>query len=200
MPGTTATQGLIYPVQTDRACDGAIQVEVLAKGINARYVVLAGAIDDAATPPAVLVEWVSEEPSIEPLDNINGIEWNTVSVDDAEAYNAAISSSTLILPYTAPGQLWEIGMHATGEWDAVPDVEVEFMVNLRITSSTGTVLYDFGESGAPMRPAGFFSGGQSLVVMHETTGNDVVSADWSTFNTGYKLEFAQLWAFQVGAA
>lgn len=200
MPGTTATQGLIYPTSGDRACDGALQLEVLAKGMNARYAVLAGAIDDAATPPAVLVEWVSDTASIEPLDNINGIEWNTVSVDDAEAYNAAISASTLILPYTAPGQLWEIGMYALGNWTAVPDVEVEFMVNLRITGPTGTVLYDFGESGAPMRPAGFFSGGQSLVVLHETTGNDVVAADWSTFNTGYKLEFAQLWAFQVGAA
>lgn len=200
MPGTTATQGLIYPTSTDRACDGALQLEVLAKGINARYVVLDGAIDDAATPPSVLVEWVSDTPSIEPLGNVNGIEWNTVSVDDADAYNAAISSATLILPYTAPGQLWEIGMHAQGQWSAVPDVEVEFMVNLRITSSTGTVLYDFGESGGPMRPAGFFFGGQSLVVMHETTGNDVVAADWSTFNTGYKLDFAQLWAFQVGAA
>jgi hypothetical protein len=200
VPGTTATQGLIYPTSTDRACDGALQLEVLAKGINARYVVLDGAIDDAATPPAVLVEWVSEDASAEPLGSINGIMWNTVSVDDAEAYNAAVNAATLTLPYTAPGQLWEIGMFAIGEWDAVPDVEVEFMVNLRITGPTGTVLYDFGESGAPMRPSGFFSGGQSLVVLHETSGNDVVSADWTTFNTGYKLEFAQLWAFQVGAA
>lgn len=199
MPATTGTQGLIYPVSTDRACDGALQLEVLAKGINLRYAVLDSAIDDAETPPAVLVEWVSDTSSIEPLQS-GGIEWNTVSVDDAEAYNAAISSTTITLPYVAPGQLWEIGMYALGNWTAVPDVEVEFMVNLRITGPTGAVLYDFGESGAPMRPAGFFSGGQSLVVLHETTGNDVVLADWSTFNTGYKLQFAQLWAFQVGAA
>ncbi len=199
MPGTTATQGLIYPVQTDRACDGALQLEVLAKGINLRYAVLDAAIDDAATPPAVLVEWVSEDSSQEPLLS-GGIEWNTVSVDDAEAYNGAVSATTITLPYVAPGQLWEIGMYALGNWTAVPDVEVEFMVNLRITGPTGTVLYDYGESGAPMRPSGFFSGGQSLVTLHETTGNDVVYADWSTFNTGYKLSFAQLWAFQVGAA
>lgn len=199
MPGTTATQGLIYPVSTDRACDGALQLEVLAKGIAARYVVLDGHIDDATTPQAVVVEWVSDTPSIEPLTS-TGIAWNTVQVDDAEAYDAAINVSTLTLPYTAPGQLWEIGMHATGSWDAVPDVEVEFMVNLRITSPLGVVLYDFGESGAPMRPSGFFKGGQSLVVLHETTGNDVVEASWSTFNTGYTLDFAQLWAFQVGAA
>lgn len=199
MPGTTATQGLIYPVSTDRLCDGALQLEVLAKGINARYVVLDGLIDDATTPPAVVVEWVSDTPSAAPLTS-TGIAWNTVQVDDAEAYDAAVNVSTLTLPYTAPGQLWEIGMHATGSWDAVPDVEVEFMVNLRITSSLGVVLYDFGESGDPMRPAGFFVGGQSLVVLHETTGNDVVEASWSTFNTGYVLDFAQLWAFQVGTA
>jgi hypothetical protein len=200
MPGTTATQGLVYPVGTDRMCDGALQLEVLAKGMNARYLVLDAAIDDASTPPSVLVEWVSDTPSAEPLGNINGIEWNTVSIDDAEAYNAAISAATLTLPYTAPGQLWEIGMFAQGSWETVPDVEVEFMVNLRITGPTGTVLYDFGESGAPMRPSGFLTGGQSLVVLHETTGADVVSAEWSTFNTGYTLEFAQLWAFQVGIA
>jgi hypothetical protein len=191
---------LIYPVSTDRACDGALQVEVLAKGINARYLVLDGAIDDAETPPSVLVEWVSDTDSAEPLSEGVGIIWNTVQIDDAEAYDAAVSATTITLPYTAPGQLWEIGMFAQGNWDAVPDVEVEFMVNLRITSQTGTVFYDFGESGAPMRPAGFFTGGQSLVVLHETSGNDIVSADWSTFNTGYTLSFAQLWAIQVGAA
>lgn len=200
MPGTTATQGLIYPVGTDRMCDGALQVEVLAKGINARYVVLDGLLDDAENPPSTLVEWVSDTGSAEPLAGGSGIAWNTVQVDDAEAYNAAVSSTTITLPYTAPGQLWEIGMFGQGSWDAVPDVEVEFMVNLRITGPTGTVLYDFGESGAPMRPSGFFTGGQSLVVLHETTGNDVVQADWSTFNTGYVLDFAQLWAIQVGTA
>jgi hypothetical protein len=191
---------LIYPVQTDRACDGALQVEVLAKGINARYAVLDAAIDDAATPPAVLVEWVSDADSAEPLAEAFGIIWNTVSVDDADAYDAAVSSTTITLPYTAPGQLWEVGMFAQGNWDSVPDVEVEFMVNLVIVGPTGTVLYDYGESGAPMRPAGFLTGGQSLVVLHETTGNDVIRADWTTFNTGYTLKFAQLWAFQVGTA
>lgn len=200
MPGTTATQGLVYPVGTDRACDGALQIQVLAQGMAARYVVLDSLLDLAERPPAVLVEWWDNNAdSADPMTN-NGVIWNTVSIDDANAYDAGISPTSITLPYVAPGQLWEIGMFARGSWESLPDVEVEYMPNLRVTSQTGTVMYDFDPAGLPARASWSNEGGNSLTVLHETTGNDVVVADWDTFNNGGKLEFAQLWAFRIGEA
>jgi hypothetical protein len=197
VPGTTATQGLIYPVDGDRACDGALQIEVLAKGINARYVILDASVGVAENPLMCFVEWTAEDESAEPLQNL-GIVWNTVQVDDAEAYDAAIAATYITLPYTAPGDLWEIGAYVEGQWDAVSG-GVEQVVGIfgEITSATGVPLWQFENNGPSVRPIHTNSAGVSLVLMHETTSRDTVRVTFSTFNDGPKLEFAQLWAIRV---
>lgn len=197
MPGTTATQGLIYPVDTDRMCDGALQFELLMKGMDARFVVLDSLTDLAEKPPALLVEWNGED-SAEPLEAGN-ITWNTVQVDDAGAYDAALSANTVTLPYVAPGQLWEIGMYARGRWADTAVTEEEWRWQLRITSPGGTALYDLTSTLTNNSLWGV-AGGGSHTVLHETTGNDVIAVDWSTFQDGPQLEFAQLWAFRIGEA
>lgn len=200
MPGTTATQGLIYPVQTDRACDGALQVEVLAKGINARYVVLDGSLDVAEAPIMTMVEWVSEDESADPLQNL-GVVWNTVQVDDAETYDAAVAATYITLPYTAPGDLWEIGVYMEAQWDSVSG-GVESTVTLfgEITSDTGASLWTFEENGVASRPVHDNRAGVSIVLMHETTSRDVVRFEISTLNPGRKLVYAQMWAIRVSEA
>lgn len=199
MPGTTATQGLIYPVDGDRACDGALQFEVLAKGMAARYAVLDAAIDLAEAPPALLVEWYSPDRSFQPLET-GRIAWNTVGVDDAGAYDAALSVDTVTLPYVAPGQLWEIGMHAEGRWESFSDTEVEWQWELRITSQASIALYSVESTLTANTTVNSVSGGGSQVIFHETTGNDIISVDWSTFNNDPTLVYAQLWAFRIGEA
>lgn len=200
MPGTTATQGLIYPVAGDRACDGALQLEVLAKGINARYVVLDDLTDVAENPLMVMVEWVSEEESAEPFENF-GIVWNTVQVDDAEAYDAAVASAYITLPYTAPGDLWEIGMYAEAEWSSVSGgVESGTGLFAEITSDTGTTLWSVDANGAASRPINSNSAGVSLVYLHETTSRDTVRFTYSTANADQMLVYAQMWAIRVSEA
>jgi hypothetical protein len=200
MPGTTATQGLVYPVDGDRMCDGALQFELLAKGMAARYAILESTIDLAETPPALLVEWYvgsAAEASAEPLAGGN-IAWNTVAVDDAGAYDAAVSDNTITLPYVAPGQLWEIGMHAYGFWEQGASEE-EWWWQLRITSQLGVESYNL-QSQLTGTSLWGGNGGGSNVVLHETTGNDIVAVDWGTFADGTELRYAQLWAFRIGEA
>ena len=199
MSGTTATQGFIYPTGTDRMCDGASQLEVLAKGINARYAVIDGLLDQGEMPQAVLVEWVSDTPTIDALTS-TAIIWNIVDLDDADAFDAGISGVALTLPYLAPGQLWEIGMAVEGEWDSISGgVESEEFLMLQIRNTAGTLLVNLDEE-RPHRPSHPLIGGGSMVTMHETTGPDVVTAGWSTFNNGPRLRFGQLWAVRVGEA
>lgn len=202
MPGTTATQGLIYPVSTDRACDGALQLETLAKGIDARLIVLDGIVDRGAEPRCVLVEYVGEA-----LSGGGTIEWNTVQVDTAEAFDASISASTLTLPYEAPGQLWEIGCYVQMNWDnstIPPATEVKWSVELQLFTQAGAEVYDFslGDTGAPTTDTRIPGGGQSHVVFHETTGNDTISLSFlvPAFASETELEYAQLWAIQVSEA
>lgn len=202
MPGTTATQGLIYPVAGDRACDGALQLEVLAKGIESRLVVLDDLVDRGAEPRCVLVEFVGET-----LNGGGTIEWNTVQVDTAGAFDASISSSTLTLPYEAPGQLWEIGCYVSMDWNNTtipPATEVKWSVELNLFTAAGVEVYDFslGDTGAPATNATLSGGGQSHVVFHETTGRDTISLSFlaPAFSTEVELVFAQLWAIQVSEA
>jgi hypothetical protein len=205
MPGTTATQGLIYPVGTDRACDGASQLEVLAKGINGRFTVLDGLADTGEETQMALVEWVSAEwtnddvPSEEPISvSPIGIVWNRVTIDTADAYDQGISSIALNLPYTAPGQLWEIGCFVEGEWETPPAVEAEYIISLSVYDSAGNIIF-YTEENKPNRPTGGNQGGGSIVALYETSGNDSVRAMWSGFinNTPHRLVFGQLWAIRV---
>lgn len=204
MPGTTATQGLIYPVGTDRACDGALQLELLAQGIDGRLVVLDEIIDRGDEPRCVLVEFVT---SSDVPHSGGNIEWNTVQVDTAGAFDAAISGSAITLPYEAPGQLWEIGCLVSMEWDesTIPAAtEVKWSVELNIFTQLGVEVYDFdlGVTGAPTTNARISGGGQSHVVFHETTGNDVISVSFQppAFASDTELVYAQLWAIQVSEA
>lgn len=199
MSGTTATQGLIYPTSTDRMCDGATQLEVLAKGINARYAVLDGLVSQGELPEAVLVEWVSDTPTLDALTS-TAIIWNTVQVDDADAFDAGISGVALTLPYTAPGQLWEIGMAVEGDWTAVSGgVEAIWALLMDIRNSAGVSLLSIEEE-RPARPVQTNVGSGSIVTFHKTTGPDVVTASWTTVNDGPRLRFGQLWAFRIGEA
>lgn len=202
MPGTTATQGLIYPTSGDRACDGALQLEVLAQGIDARLTVLDGIVDNGAEPPCVLVEYVGEA-----LNGGGTINWNTVQVDTAGAFDASISPAVLTLPYTAPGQLWEIGCYVKMDWDnstIPPATEVKWSIELELYTQAGVEVYDFGlgDTGAPTNNARLTGGGQSHVVFHETTGNDTIQLRFLTpsFSSETELVFAQLWAIQVSEA
>lgn len=200
MSGTTATQGLIYPTQTDRACEGALQIEVLMKGINGRYIALDESVDVAEAPSMVMLEWVSEDESDEPLQDF-GILWNTVQVDDAEAYDAAVRPTMIELPYSAPGDLWEIGMYAEGIWDSISGgVEANFTIFAEVNSATGVQLTSFENNGPAMRPIHFNNAGVSLVLLHETTSRDLVRFTISGFLDGLKLVYAQLWAIRVSEA
>lgn len=202
MPGTTATQGLIYPVSTDRMCDGALQIETLAKGIDVRLGVLDSIVDRGAEPRCVLVEFVGEAPS-----DGSAIEWNTVQVDTAGAFDASISGTTLTLPYEAPGQLWEIGCYVRMNWDnsTIPAAtEVKWSVELHVVTQLGVEVYDFGlgATGGSTTNAMLEGAGQSHVVFHETTGNDTINVSFLSpaFASDITLEFAQLWAIQVSEA
>lgn len=202
MPGTTATQGLIYPLSTDRMCDGALQLEVLAKGIETRLEVLDDLVDRGAEPRCVLVEMVGETPHSGGV-----IDWNTVQVDTAGAFDASISPAVLTLPYEAPGQLWEIGAYLKINWDetTIPGAtEVKWSMELNLFTQAGVEVYDFGLglTGAPTTNARLPGGGQSQVVFHETTGNDTVTLSFlaPAFASDVTLQYAQLWAIQVSEA
>jgi hypothetical protein len=200
VPATTATQGLIYPIGTDRACDGASQLEVLAKGINGRFVVLDGLLDQGEEPQMVLVEWVEEDPSADPL-NITpiGTGWNVVDIDTANAFDQGVSQVSIKLPYTAPGQLWEVGCYLQGDWSIPPGVglESEYIIFLGIYDSAGTLIMET-EENKPNRSTGANRGGGSIVMLWETTGNDTVTCSWATFNAGdHRLVYGQMWAIRV---
>ena len=202
MPGTTATQGLIYPEDTDRACDGALQLETLAQGIDARLGVLESTVDRGAEPLCVLVESVGDV-----YQDGGTITWNTVQVDTAGAFDASISGTTLTLPYTAPGALWEIGFHVEIDWDndtMAAATEVKTSIEPQIYTEAGVEVYDFGlgdtgHSATAEMLSGF---GQSQVVFHETTGRDTLSLSFlpPALASDVKIKYAALWAIQVSEA
>lgn len=203
MPGTTATQGLIYPVAGDRACDGALQLEVLAQGIDVRIGVLDDTVDRGAEPRCVVVEAIYEDG----LSTSGTITWNTVQVDTAEAFDASISSTTLTLPYEAPGQLWEIGCYVEMNWDTTdmsPGSDYKWSVELDLFTQAGVEVYDFslGDTGGVATTLTLTGAGQSQVVFHETTGNDTISVGFLTPGSGAsaELRYALLWAIQVSEA
>lgn len=204
MPGTTATQGLIYPVGTDRACDGAGQLEVLAKGINGRLSVLDALVDTGEAPPMVLVEFVGPVGGTltEDTNSNSGTIWNTVRVDDAEAYDSGVSAVSIRLPYTAPGQLWEVGMYGEGRWEqsGVTGI-VSWSADLVIRDSGGVqVHWSVEERGVDASDG---KGSGSIVTLYETAGADLITARWTNFDfaglgiTERRLEYAQLWAIKV---
>lgn len=202
MPGTTATQGLIYPVGGDRACDGALQIETLAQGIDVRLGVLDAIVDRGEEPPCVLVESVGDV-----LMDGGTITWNTVQIDTAEAFDASISGTTLTLPYTAPGQLWEVGFHVEISWDnstMTPATDFQWSVEPAIFTEAGVEVYDFGlgDSGAPTNSAILSGGGQSHVLFHETTGRDTLALSFlgPATATEITLKYASLWAILVSEA
>lgn len=207
MSGTTATQGLIYPTGTDRMCDGASQLEVLAKGINARFTVLDALVDTGEEPQMALVEFVSAEwfSDEEPVEEFStspiGIAWNRVSVDTANAYDAGTSTVSLRLPYTAPGQLWEVGCFVEGQWASPPAVEAEYIISLGIFDSAGVEIH-YAEENKPNRPTGNNRGGGSIVTHYETAGADIITAMWTGFtnNTPHQLIYGSLWAIRVSEA
>lgn len=202
MPGTTATQGLIYPVSTDRGCDGALQLEVLAKGIDTRLGVLESTIDRGAEQLCVLVESVGEV-----IQDGGTITWNTVQIDTAGAFDASISGTTLTLPYVAPGALWEIGFYAEFDWNNssfAAATEYKASIEPSLYTEAGAEVYDFGlgDTGFPTTNAMLTGFGQSQVIFHETTGRDTVSLGFSEPGpaTEVTLTFAQLWAILVSEA
>lgn len=202
MPGTTATQGLVYPTSGDPMCDGALQLEALAKGIDARVTALDAIVDAGAEPRCVVVESVGDV-----LHGGGKIEWNTVLVDTAGAFDSSVSPDTLILPYEAPGQLWEIGGYVLLRWDSStipPATEVKWSVELGITTEAGAEVYDFGlgDTGGSATDSSATEGGQSHVVFHETTGRDKVTLRFlaPAFASEVTVRAAQLWAIQVSEA
>lgn len=202
MPGTTATQGLIYPVAGDRLCDGALQLEVLARGVESRLDFLDSTVDNGDEPRCVLVESVGDVSQAGGLVN-----WNTVQIDTANAFDASISPAVITLPYEAPGQLWEVGCFLRMTWDetTIPAAtEVKWSVELNIFTQAGAKVYDFdlGVTGGATTNARLAGGGQSHVVFHETTGNDVISVSFlnPAFASTPKIKFAQLWAIQASEA
>lgn len=208
MSGTTATQGLIYPTGTDRMCDGASQLEVLAKGINGRVTVLDALVDQGEEPQMVLVEWVGGEfvndvvPSADPISVSSfGAAWNRVAIDTADAFDQGVSGVSIRLPYTAPGQLWEIGCYLEGQWAAPPAVEAQYMIALYISDSSGNQIH-YAEEAKPNRPSGPNKGGGSIITHYETAGADIISAWWSGFTNTmpHLLYFGQLWAIRVSEA
>jgi hypothetical protein len=207
MSGTTATQGLIYPTGTDRMCDGASQLEVLAKGIDARFTVLDALVDTGEEPQMVLVEfttaeWSGDEVPVEDYStSAIGIAWNRVSIDTANAFDVGNSSVSIKLPYTAPGQLWEIGCFVEGEWDSPPAVEAQYIISLGIFDANGVEIH-YAEEQKPNRPTGSNRGGGSIVTHYETAGADIITAMWTGFtnNLPHKLVYGSLWAIRVSEA
>jgi len=204
MPGTTATQGLIYPVGTDRACDGASQLEVLAKGISGRISVLDALVEDGENPPMALVEWRSDTEGLLTDVRVNsGIIWNTVQVDDAEAFDAGLSPIALRLPYVAPGELWEIGMYARVEWTSPGGTTVvSYNHQLIVRDEPGNTIHWAEEVRyVPSQRGG---GGGSIVGMVETGGRYTVAANVSFTgfdgSTDARITMAQLWAIKVAEA
>ena len=127
-----------------------------------------------------------------------GIAWNRVTIDTADAFDQGVSSISLVLPYAAPGQLWEIGCFVEGEWAAPPAVEESYIISLSVTDSLGVTVY-YTEETKPNRPTGGNRGGGSIVTMYETAGNDVIRAMWTGFSNTlpHALHFGQLWAIRV---
>jgi hypothetical protein len=204
MPGTTATQGLIYPVGTDLACDGAEQLEVLARGINGRFDVLDALVDDGENPPMALVEWRGDTEGLLSDVKVNGgTIWNTVQVDTADAFDAGVSPIALRLPYIAPGQLWEIGMYAKGEWSSPGGSDiVSYTHSLIVRDEPGNVVHWAEE--VRYVPSVRGAGGGSIIGMVETGGRYSVAAGWSFTgldgSTDSRISFAQLWAIKVSEA
>lgn len=207
MPGTTATQGLIYPVGTDRMCEGASQLEILAKGVNGRFTVLDALVDTGEAPQMVLVEFVADQTDYFHTtalldDNLvsGGIVWNTVSIDSADAFDAGVSSISIKLPYTAPGQLWEVGMYALGRWtQAGTAALIRASAGLIIRDSLGALVH-FGDETRLVDSADEEFGASS-VTLYETSGQDTFAVAWNVIldanSTDEALQFAQLWAIRV---